>query len=382
MQLFGKSITAKELRRRVGLVDQVAGIRLATLESGHARGSRVALVQTGSGLEFTVLVDRGLDIGAATYNGAPLAWRGSVGDVAPQYFEAEHLRWLRSFQGGLLATCGLSNVGAPQSGSELSGLGLHGRIGSIPAQDLCITQQWDKEHYVLRISGLLREACVFGEKFALRRTITAWLGESRISVQDDLTNEAFHEAPFQLLYHVNIGWPVVGEGARILAPSRTVAPRDAVAKAGIGQWDQLTAPQHGFQEQVYFHDMKPGKDGRVTAAIVNGDFSKPGCLGVALSYSADTLPRFAEWKMMGEQEYVVGLEPANCGVQGRAVDEAHGLLHRLKPSETVHYRLDFSVIKDAADYQAVKKLTGAGRPKVAGSYLDFVKPPKGSKLIR
>ena len=125
MKLFGKTITPKELKRRVGLIDQVAGVRLVTLDDGHARGSRAALVQTGSGLDFTILIDRCMDLGGVTFNGAALGWRSSVGDVAPQYFEPEHIRWLRSFQGGLLATCGLSNVGAPQAGSEVSGLGLH-----------------------------------------------------------------------------------------------------------------------------------------------------------------------------------------------------------------------------------------------------------------
>ncbi len=379
MKLFGKSITPKELRRRVGLIDQVAGVRLVTLESGHARGSRAALVQTGSGLDFTILVDRCLDIGQVTYNGAALGWRAPVGDVAPQYFEAEHLRWLRSFQGGLVATCGLANVGAPQAGSEVSGLGLHGRIGATPAQDLCISQQWEKDQYVLRVSGVMREASVFGEKFALKRTITAWLGEARIALHDELTNEAFAPAPFQLLYHVNLGWPLLEAGGRILAPSRTVAPRDEVAKAGIASWDQITPPQHGYREQVFFHDMKPAKDGTVTAAVVNGDFSKPDCLGMSLTYSAATLPRFAEWKMMGEQEYVVGLEPANCGVQGRAVDEAQGLLHTLAPGETVSYDLNFNVIADAASYNALKRGIGAARPKTVKSYLDFVKPPKRAR---
>jgi hypothetical protein len=341
MKIFGREISANALRRRVGKMDQIAGIRLAVLDSGFARGSRAAFVTTGSGLDFTVLLDRGLDIGAVTCNGIPVAWRSSTGDVAPQFFEPEHLRFLRSFQGGLIATCGLSNVGAPQEGSELSGLGLHGRIGATPAEDVAVSQEWEGEQYLLRISGTLREASVFGEKFALRRTITARLGEARIEVHDALTNEAFRPMPFQLLYHVNIGWPVVDEGTRIIAPSRAVAPRDEAAQGGIAQWHTLDAPTHGYSEQVFYHLMEPGADGMVEVALQPpGDGPVPG---VTLRYSADTLPRFTQWKMMGEQEYVLGLEPSNCGVEGRANDEALGLLQSLAPGETRHYRLEFGI---------------------------------------
>lgn len=356
MKLFGRTLTQKELRKRIGLMDQIAGVRMVTLESGHARGSRAAIVQTGSGLEFTILIDRCLDLGSVTYNGAAIGWRSSVGDVAPQYFEPEHIRWLRSFQGGLVATCGLSNVGAPQEGSEVTGLGLHGRIGATPAQDVSVSQEWEDGQYVMRVSGIMREASVFGEKFALKRTITAWLGEARIALHDELTNEGFKPTPFQLLYHVNVGWPVVDAGARILAPSKKVTPRDGVAQTGIATWDQLTAPQHVYPEQVFYHDMKPGKDGMATVAIVNGECAEPGQLGMYLRYSTATLPRFAQWKMMGEQEYVVGLEPANCGVQGRAVDEAAGLLHVLAPGQTVTYDLELGAIADAATLKQVKKL--------------------------
>jgi hypothetical protein len=373
MKLFGKTITPKELKRRVGLIDQVAGVRLVTLDDGHARGSRAALVQTGSGLDFTILIDRCMDLGGVTFNGAALGWRSSVGDVAPQYFEPEHIRWLRSFQGGLLATCGLSNVGAPQAGSEVSGLGLHGRIGATPAHDVSISRGWEGDAYVMRVSGVMREASVFGEKFALKRAITAWLGEPRIAVKDELTNEGMNPTPFQLLYHVNVGWPVVDAGSRILAPSRTIAPRDAVAAAGLDTWDQLTAPQRGYAEQVFYHDMKPAKDGSATVAIVNGDFSKPEHVGMYLKYDTATLPRFAQWKMMGEQEYVVGLEPANCGVQGRAHDEAAGLLHSLKGGETRTFALEFGAIPNAAAFKAVQAQTGGAKPKVAKDCMAFVK---------
>jgi len=42
-------------------------------------GCRVAEVRTGSGLTFSVLLDRGMDIGPAAYKGLPLAWVSPTG---------------------------------------------------------------------------------------------------------------------------------------------------------------------------------------------------------------------------------------------------------------------------------------------------------------
>ena len=110
MEIYGKKFTTRQLRRRVGNMDQIAGIRTVTLDDGNERPTRAALVKTGAGLDFTVLLDRCLDISAASFGGKAMGWRSVTGDVAPQYYEAEGLRWLRSYFGGLLTTCGLRKV--------------------------------------------------------------------------------------------------------------------------------------------------------------------------------------------------------------------------------------------------------------------------------
>src|SRR5437867_4121789 len=107
MKLRGKDYSAGDLRRRVGNMDQVAGVRLVQLDDGNERPTRAALIHTGSGLELTVLIDRCLDIASASYCGRAMGWRSTTGDVAPQFFEPEWLRWLRSYFGGLVTTCGL-----------------------------------------------------------------------------------------------------------------------------------------------------------------------------------------------------------------------------------------------------------------------------------
>jgi len=59
------SLNPKELARRVGTMKQLAGIRTSVLDDGKARGIRIADIDNGSGFRFTILLDRGMDIGEA-----------------------------------------------------------------------------------------------------------------------------------------------------------------------------------------------------------------------------------------------------------------------------------------------------------------------------
>lgn len=379
MNIFGSQYEVNDLRRRVGAMDQVAGIRMMQWDDGRARPARAALFHTGSGLTFTVALDRGMDLAHADFQGRPMGWRATAGDVAPQYFEPEGARWLRSFFGGLLTTCGLSSVGAPAPGlvSAVSGDGLHGRIGNTPAENLSVVQEWCDGAYVLSVTGTMREARLFGENLAMTRTVSTRLGSSEIAVRDVVANEGFRSTPLMMLYHCNIGWPAVDAGSRVLAPTRAVAPRDATARDGLEDWAQMGPPVPGYAEKVYYHDMAPDDEGWVTAAIVNGGFSEGAGFGVYVRYKHDTLPRFAQWKQLGEQDYVCGLEPANCGVEGRHVDAQRGLLSMLEPGERRSFELMFGAIATAEEAEAVARRCAGVETRFAAHYSEFVRPGKG-----
>ncbi|MBI4558894.1 MAG: aldose 1-epimerase family protein [Candidatus Hydrogenedentes bacterium] len=376
MELLGKRYTVQELRRRVGDMDQIAGVRTVQLDDGNERPTRAAIVHTGSGLEFTVLLDRCLDIPAASYCGKAMGWRSTTGDVAPQYFEAEGLRWLRSYFGGLVTTCGLTHVGAPRPESALLGNGLHGRIGNLPARNVRIVQEWRGQEYLLSITGTMRETVVFGENLTLTRTVSTKLGERRFWIRDVVTNEGFNRTKFMLLYHCNIGWPAVDAGSELITPSRRVAPRDPVAEDNKANWWKLDPPIHKYAEKCYYHDMVGDRNGTVTAAIVNDSFENGQGFGVYVKYNVKELPRFVEWKMMGEQDYVVGLEPCNCGVEGRQIDEELGLLHSLKPGESRAFHLEFGPITSLKEVKALKTAHNKIRTKIVKSYKEFVKRPR------
>lgn len=375
MKIQGNRFSKNELRKRIGNMDQIAGVRTVLLDDANERPVRAAHFHTGSGLEFTVLLDRGMDIPSASFQGKAMGWRSTTGDVAPSYFEAEGIRWLRNYFGGLVTTCGLTHVGAPTPESALSGNGLHGRIGNLPARDIQIKQEWQGDDYVLSVTGTMRETVVFGENLTLRRTVSTKLGETRFWIHDVVTNEGFKNTGLMLLYHCNIGWPAVDKDSEIIAPSRQVAPRDAVAQQGKEHWNRMEAPTHGYAEKVYYHDMAPAPDGAVTVAMVNDEIKKGEGFGVYLKYNKKELPRFVQWKQMGEQDYVVGFEPCNCGVEGRQVDEELGLIEFLKPGAQREVHLEFGPLTTAAQANALRKQCGKTKPRFVDHYTAFVKPP-------
>lgn len=349
----------KELKKYLGRMDQLAGIQTCILQDGKAWTSRCAYVYTGTGLEFTVYLDRCMDISQARYKGFPLGWRSTPGDVAPFYYEPEGIRWLRSYFGGLLTTCGLTNVGPPCEKSELSGDGLHGRISNTPAEDVCIEKKWIDDKYTLILRGKMRQSALFMENLVLEREIKTYLGAKAFWIKDVVTNEGFRKSPFMILYHINIGWPVVREGAKVCIPAKRTTPRDKVAESGLDPWHEITSPAEEYSERVYFHTLDESLEEAVIGifhpvSLIDEDFR-----GVYIKYNPMKLPKLVQWKMLGAGEYVIGLEPSNAGVLGRDETERRGEMDYLMPGEIRTYELEIGVIeRNLEDYfnQLIKSL--------------------------
>ncbi len=342
--LFGRTLTRGEILARVGDVRQVAGARAIELADGRERGVRAVDVRTGSGLRFLVAVERGLDIADATFGDVPLAWISPPGLAHPAYFEAPGFGWLRSFHGGLLATCGLSNVGSPNS-DEGEERGLHGRMSNTPARNVCVREEWEGDDYVIAVSGTLREARVFGEDLELRRTIETRLGAREIVIRDRVTNLGSERKPAMLLYHINIGWPVVDEQAELVTAACEDVPRDEDAADGAELARRFQAPTPGYKEKVYYRDVPAGADGFARVGVVNRSLETP--LGVAVAFRKRELPELIQWKMMGAGHYVCGIEPANCRVGGRAEERARGGLVELDPGESRDSEVRIEVLDSA-----------------------------------
>jgi hypothetical protein len=339
--LFGRSLQKEELRKLVGGLPQVAGIRLVELADGRVRGVRAADVYTGSGFRFQVLIDRGLDVGAAEHAGRPLAFlHPALG--GPALHERRDLGWLRTFGGGLLTTCGLDHFGPPDPEGE--GYGLHGRASHLPGENVRVREEWRGDDYVLEVEGETRQSRLFGENLRLERRISTRLGAASLLLEDRVTNEGFRPAPLAVLYHCNLGFPVVSPDSELLVRDRSVRPRDEPARAGLADHLRFGPPQPGFAEQVFFHDPLPDAEGQACAAVVNRSLG----FGAFVRWRAAELPVLAHWKMTGEGEYVCGLEPSTHAMTPtRREQRESGAMRELAPGECVELRLEIGVLADA-----------------------------------
>jgi hypothetical protein len=351
-RLFGKTYTREQLLRRVGDVAQVGGPRAIELQDGNQRGVRAVDCATGTGFQFTVLLDRGMDIGPASYCGKPLAWYSMAGPVHPSFYEPQGLGFLRSFHGGLLCTCGLTWCGAPCT-DEGEELGLHGRASHIPARHVGMDAEWQGDDYVFSVKGSVREASVFGTNVVLTRTIRSSLGANALTVEDVVRNDGFEPAPLMLLYHINGGFPVVDKGAELIAPTRKTKPLDERAASQPDRYAVMDAPTHGVPEACTAHAMAAGRDGKVVVALVNRELDDG--FGYYVEYDRRQLPHFTEWKMMGEGMYVVGTEPSTMPLMPRDQLRKRGKLECLEPGEERRVALEIGVVNSARQVRAIER---------------------------
>lgn len=355
-KLYGRNWTPEELRSRTGGAEQLAGVERVILDDGSARGVRAANLRTGAGLEVQVLLDRALDLGRASFRGRSLAYQAPCGTVHPAFYDSQGLNWLRTFGCGLMVTCGLQNVGVPCE-DEGQSFGLHGGISATPADELSVQSGWKGAQCRFRIAGRMREVTprgLFGPNLALTRSISSALGAHWIEIEDVVENEGFAPSALMLLYHINLGFPLLDEGGRVLLAASKTEPRDAAARAGWAHWSRVEAPQAGYREQVFAHEMIAGPRGRARAALVAPQRPGGEALGLCLEYDANALPRFTQWKMLGAGAYVMGLEPANCTVLGRAEERRRGTLQTIAPGERRTFRLKLSVLSSADEIVALE----------------------------
>lgn len=335
--IWGRDLA--EVRRRVGAIDQVARAEQLVRTEGSARGTRVIRVDTGGGLSFDVLPDRSLDLGTVTFRGMPMSWLSPTGFAAPGLTNQQGTDWLRVFGGGMLTTCGLDAFGPPSADGGIE-YPMHGRISSTPGT---VTRVETGEAEIV-ITGEVRQARVFGENLVLRRRITAPVGENTIRIEDTVANEAHERSGHMILYHCNLGWPLLDESATLEVPSRGLVPRDTAAERGVAGWHVLHGPTPGYDEQVFRHDFR--ELGTAVVAVDNPIVDAR----LELRFDTATLPGLHQWKMLGEGHYVLGLEPTNVDwSRGRAAAEDEGVLPFLEPGESVRYAVELAFSASVGD---------------------------------
>jgi hypothetical protein len=340
------------LAERTGQLSQVGGITHLTHADGKAKGVSTLRVRTAGGLEFWVLPDRGMDIYEASFRGQSICWHSPVGVVHPAYYSSRGLEWLKTFAGGLLFTCGLTTAGGPSEDAGES-LGLHGPIANTPAERVAWSETWDGDDCIFTISGDVRETSVHGSNMLLRRTISTSLHGHSFTLHDVVENQGFKDSPLMVIYHFNFGFPLLTERSSVYGPSKAVEPINDFSAQTKDLWNEFEVPQMGIQERVYFHQMQPDANGKVTVVLVS-DRDNP-VFGIAMTYNSANLPEFNQWKMTGTNHFVLGLEPGNCRTQGRAAERARGTMQTLSPGERRDFRIELKVLEGTEQVAAAIK---------------------------
>ena len=324
---------------------QLGGIETSVLDNGPGRGTRIAWVNTGTGLRYKLVIDRAMDIADAFFNQHSLAWLSHEGVTFPQPFSDRGADWLRTFGGGLLTTCGLTHVGGPET-DEHGKRGLHDRISNIPAELLAIKQPDPANGRLdMSISGRMLQTQVFGPTLELKRTISGTLGQATITLRDEVTNRGNTEAPHMLLYHVNFGWPLVDEDTRIECDGEWQSrggEQDNQMFRDDNDFRTCPAPREdhrGGGEAAAFIRPVADAQGWCTGSIRNER------LGIAttLRFGQDQLPWLTNWQHWAPGEYVTALEPGTHPPIGQAKAREQDTLIKLAPGETRTYDLKIEI---------------------------------------
>lgn len=348
MKLGNNFYSREELEKRVGSINQAGGTRHYHLSEGRSKGIAAIDFDTGSGFRFTVLPDRGLDISAATYKGINLVYHTPNGEVNPTFYEPQGTGWLRTFFGGLLTTCGLTYLGPPCRDGEEE-LGLHGRYTITPARQVCDRSAWNGDDYHLEVSGIVEECLLFGDKIRLTRTISTKIGVRSLSINDVVENFGYRESPFTILYHINAGFPLLDESSELVLSAIGNESYNEISKSGMSNMTTFSHPIAGFKEQNYLHRMAGDEEGYACAALINKSLCNG--LGLYIKFHIENLPYLSEWKMMGEGDYVVGIEPCNVKVESRSVLRENKLLPFLKPGEVKEMKLEIGVLEGGKEIE-------------------------------
>ena len=344
-----KKSEMQALRQYVGDLDALCGIKDYTFNDGPARGMRAFDVRNGKGLEMTLVADRGLDIPVLRYKGVNVSFASKVGLRAPSLYTEDAGRgFLKQFYAGMLTTCGITYAGAAcEDGGRQ--LGLHGNYDNTPAAKVAFETVYEGDEAILRLRGEVREACVFEENMLLTREVRVRTEKNAYQVIDRVENQGFEPTPMMIIYHINFGYPLLDEGARVYLNATRVEPRTQFAREGIALYDRMEAPEVGRDEQCYFHTGFPEQG----FAMLHNE--KLG-MAAAMRFNGKALPLMCEWKCMRAGEYVLGLEPTTSGALSRVDARKNGLLVTLEPGQVYECGFEMELTDDPALIERYKKL--------------------------
>lgn len=328
---MSSSLLDPDIRRQLGSPEQLVTVERHIRADGPAAGSGVLLVRNPAGISMEVLLDRALDIGWADAPGFPLAWRSARGHVSPDRHEPQGTGWVNTFAGGLLTTCGLRSTGMP---SVVDGVhhGLHGRVGSIPAEGVrhrFVTT--DDGERAVEITGDVVEASLGEPTLVLSRRLLVLTDRPEVRVEDTVTNDGYTATGHMFRHHFNLGYPAVRGGSVVQSTAVPVGLRDGGVPPTL-PWripDERELAGDELDESVVYCSQEGGEVvTRVTA---------PDGRWTEIANPVDPWRFLILWRDPRPGVNVLGVEPSTSRDGGRAQAEADGEVQWLEPGQEVSY---------------------------------------------
>lgn len=296
---------------KISNLSQVAYIRRYTVTEGKETGLKVCEVCNGT-LRFTLNESKALDIMQLWHKG------DNIGFVSKNGFSAREIPFLKRFEGGMLYTCGLDSVGGRE------GFELHGTLHNNPARIIsCICNEDEIE-----IETEIEDTELFGKNLLLCRKIRTAPYSDTLTLEDTLINRGTREEDYCLLYHFNLGYPMLDEKVRIESETEQVIPRNEYAAKNLENRTSFLPAIPNEPERCYFIKHK-----KPVVTVTNDLLGK----SFTLSYSDDTLPCFVQWNSPASLDYALGLEPATTLLDDRFEYK------KIRQNEKIRFRFELKV---------------------------------------
>lgn len=342
--------------------------------SGKQAGCELLVVRSPS-ICAMICPTRGMSLWKAQLGSVACQWESPVhGPIHPGLVplsDPSGLGWLDGFD-ELLVRCGLRSFGAPDFDANGRLLfPLHGSIGNIPAENVSIQLSDDQES--LTVSGDVYETRFLLYSLRLRVQYQFDLNSPHIRIRDSVKNVGGNPITMQLLYHINLGKPLLDASCEFQMAARQIVARDSRAAEDLSSWNEYLGPTEGYAEQVYFAQPIADSTGWVSTMLRNSKSEQAICV----SYRNDTLPHFSLWKNTASEAtgYVTGLEPGTGYPNPRSFEDSHGRVVELKAGESRQFELILKGLSGENQIQGLiqqlDQLQGDSVPQLLASHADW-----------
>lgn len=296
---------------KINNIAQICSVKRYTLTEGEERGLDI-IDCSNQKIRFLLNVSKALDMPQLWHEGKNISFVSKNGMIAKE------LPFVRRFEGGMIYTCGLDSLG------DRKGYELHGTHHNLSAK---ITRM-ECDESGITVEAEVKDSALFGKNLLFKRKVFLGADSESVEIFDSITNAGYKKEEYCLLYHVNIGYPMLDDGAKIIADIENVKARTPFAEECVEDMLNIGDCVDNQEEACYFLKLK-----EPCVSLKNEKIGKIA----TLKWSKDTLQNFVEWKSMGSGDYALGLEPCTTELDG-------GFSYRvIQPSETVDFYLSLEV---------------------------------------